>query len=205
MRLSELAELARSLDATSFIARRPDPVLVPADSFPALERGIGYETPPRVKLPRAAIDFIEPSLDETSRDVVMSPLGLVAEATPPSGYLVRDPEPILVVKTDRNPFQQMITVGRAKNNDVVLDDKSVSKVHAYFVRTDFRHWLHDQPSTNGTYIDGARVPETGLPLADGASISFGSHLVFTFFTSRGLHQFLTTERQRPSPSTSDMR
>ncbi len=192
MRLSQYAELARALDVTSFVARMPEPVLVPTDFFPVLERGRGPQTPDRLKLPRAAIARSgEPPIDETSLDVIMSPFtGAVAEATPPSGFLRADPEPVPVVKSDRNPSREMILVGRSRNNDIVFDDKGVSKAHAYFARTDFRYWLHDLSSTNGTFIDDSRVPPTGLPLVDGARVSFGPRLEFKFFSARGLHQFL---------------
>jgi pSer/pThr/pTyr-binding forkhead associated (FHA) protein len=196
MRLSQYAELARTLDVTSFVARRPEPVLLPTDVFPAAERGRSPQTPDRLKLPRTAIvrstePSTQPWADETSFDEVMSPLaGAVAEATPPSGILRADPEPIPVVKSRRDSSLEEITVGRSKDNDIVLDDKGVSKAHARFVRTDFRYWLHDRSSTNGTYIDDSCVPPTGLPLADGARVSFGPRLTFKFFTARGLHQFL---------------
>lgn len=34
--------------------------------------------------------------------------------------------------TGRSPFPRMITVGRTKNNDIILSDVGVSKFHAYF-------------------------------------------------------------------------
>ena len=98
------------------------------------------------------------------------------------------------MKTERNPFRQMITIGRSQNNDIVLDDKAVSKVHGYFVKTDFRWWVHDQPSTNGTFVDESRVPPGGLPIADGSKISLGPRLTFSFYTARGLHQLITGRR-----------
>lgn len=37
-----------------------------------------------------------------------------------------------IIKSARNPFNDRIFVGRAKNTDLVLENESVSKVHAYF-------------------------------------------------------------------------
>jgi pSer/pThr/pTyr-binding forkhead associated (FHA) protein len=105
-----------------------------------------------------------------------------------------DPKVLFVSKSTRNPFKQMITVGRSPNNDIVLEDKSVSKVHGWFKRTDFRWWIHDQPSTNGTFVAETRVGTAGLPIADGDKVSFGQRLVFSFYTARGLHQLINGNR-----------
>ncbi|HZU95213.1 MAG TPA: FHA domain-containing protein [Planctomycetota bacterium] len=197
MLLSQAADLARSLDDVSFVARMPDPVLIGSDICARLEQGQSFDTPERGmslapftsrrSIPR------DPTL-ETSMDGLapLSAGGAIAEATPPSGIAkLGDPELHYVTKSARNPFRQMITIGRSANNDIVLDDKSVSKVHGYIVKTDFRYWIHDQPSTNGTFLDGSRVPTTGMPLSDGAKLSFGPRLVFSFYTARGFHRLIT--------------
>lgn len=199
MQLSQVADLARSLDVSSFVARLPDPVLIGSEVFGALERGASFDTPergtPLTGFSTSARGIPKDSSGETSLDFQESPMNsAVAEATPPSGSSTADPEVIFVSKTNRNPFKQMITVGRSKNNDIILDDKAVSKVHGYFVRTDFRWWIHDQPSTNGTFLDESRVGASGIPISDGSKISFGPRLVFSFYSARGLHQLITGRR-----------
>jgi hypothetical protein len=192
MNLSQIERIARPLDATSFVTRMPDPVLI-ACELPAAPR----DNERTIKLRRFGADRARQIADETAEE--LSPFFLdtaaVAEATPPSG-IVRgaDPSVIQVVKTERNVHREMITIGRSRNNDVVIDDKAVSKVHAYFVRTGFRWWLHDQPSTNGTFIDESEIDANGRPLAEGAKVSFGHRLTFRFFTARGLHEFVTGRR-----------
>jgi FHA domain len=57
-----------------------------------------------------------------------------------------------------NAFGMMITVGRAKNNDVVVNDGRVSKFHAYFRQLGDRWTVTDANSTNGTKVDGLVVP-----------------------------------------------
>ncbi len=57
-----------------------------------------------------------------------------------------------------NAFGMMITVGRAKNNDIVIDDSRVSKFHAYFRQLGDRWSVTDANSTNGTKVDGLVVP-----------------------------------------------
>jgi hypothetical protein len=196
MLLSQLAALAKSLDATSFVAARPDPVLLAADVRP-LDGAASFDTSENA-LPRTR-RFDAASHEDTTEETAYGPqgspfAGALAEQTPPSGIVRANPDVFPIIKTERNPFRSMITVGRSANNDIVLHGSSVSKVHAYFVRTDFRWWIHDQPSTNGTYVDEARVPESGFPLADGARIAFGPRHAFRFYTARGLHYLITGRR-----------
>jgi hypothetical protein len=195
MLLSQLATLARSLDATSFVAARPEPVLLSAD-VRSVDGAAGLDTPDRgLPLGRFSAPTARWDPEETSVEAEQSPFrGALAEQTPPSGILRADPDVIPIVKTERNPFATMITVGRSANNDIVLPGQAVSKVHAYFVRTGFRWWIHDQPSTNGTFVDEASVPESGFPLADGAKVSFGPRHTFRFYTARGLHFLITNRR-----------
>jgi hypothetical protein len=63
-------------------------------------------------------------------------------------------------KSTRNPFGELI-VGRAATCDIVLLDRSVSKVHAYMrePRGPLHLWTvwEPKPSTNGTFVDGRRI------------------------------------------------
>lgn len=62
---------------------------------------------------------------------------------------------------------EVTTVGRHENSDLLLDDVSVSRHHALFTRTaSGRVTLRDLNSLNGTYVNGARVEETALHSAD---------------------------------------
>jgi pSer/pThr/pTyr-binding forkhead associated (FHA) protein len=47
-----------------------------------------------------------------------------------------------------------VTVGRGPDNDVVLDDPTVSRRHAVFERLAAGWSVHDLNSTNGTYVNG---------------------------------------------------
>lgn len=74
-----------------------------------------------------------------------------------------------------NAFAMGITVGRVPTNDVVIDDGSLSRFHAYF-QFDTRKsvWtLTDADSQNGTLLQGKKI--TGHQLIDdGAQITFGA-------------------------------
>jgi pSer/pThr/pTyr-binding forkhead associated (FHA) protein len=55
-----------------------------------------------------------------------------------------------------------LRIGRAPNNDFVLDDDYVSSQHARIQKVEEGWLLQDLNSTNGTYVDGARI---GAPVA----------------------------------------
>ena len=92
------------------------------------------------------------------------------------------PTPDLVVfpvrATGRSPFPSIITVGRTKNNDVILSDIGVSKFHAFFREEgDGRLVLQDAESRNGTFANGLPVPtkKLGKPsdVVPGTKVKFG--------------------------------
>jgi pSer/pThr/pTyr-binding forkhead associated (FHA) protein len=64
----------------------------------------------------------------------------------------------LTLKLDRRE----ITIGRADNSDLVISDEYASTQHAKLVLINNDWMLQDLNSTNGTYLDGARI---GTPAA----------------------------------------
>jgi hypothetical protein len=68
---------------------------------------------------------------------------------------------------------QPLRIGRGPDNDLVISDVRVSRVHAV-IEPDSKGWvLRDLQSTNGTYLNGERVKETRL---DGpAELSLGGY------------------------------
>lgn len=54
--------------------------------------------------------------------------------------------------------KDLLSIGRADTNDVVLDDFSVSKNHARITRQIDRYFVTDLASTNGVFINDRRVP-----------------------------------------------
>ncbi|MDR0971961.1 MAG: FHA domain-containing protein [Bacteroidales bacterium] len=52
---------------------------------------------------------------------------------------------------------KIIKIGRSSNNDVVIDDRNVTRYHCQIIEDDYGHYrLIDLKSTNGTYINGNR-------------------------------------------------
>jgi pSer/pThr/pTyr-binding forkhead associated (FHA) protein len=73
------------------------------------------------------------------------------------------------------------TAGRHPSADIFLDDVTVSRKHAQFLRHGTAFEVKDLGSLNGTYFDGVRI-ETAL-LSDGAEVQIGKFRL-TFYASR---------------------
>jgi pSer/pThr/pTyr-binding forkhead associated (FHA) protein len=69
--------------------------------------------------------------------------------------------------------KECTTAGRHPKSDLFLDDITVSRRHAEFLRTPDGFVLRDAGSLNGTYLNGARVEEG--PLANGDEVQIGRY------------------------------
>lgn len=58
-------------------------------------------------------------------------------------------------------FEEVLTIGRGRQNDIQIDDKSVSSTHARIIRTPEGHMIEDLGSSNGTFLNGKRI-ETSI-------------------------------------------
>jgi len=77
----------------------------------------------------------------------------VAPVAPALGGNVRMGRPTGIYRTDR----PRIRIGRAPDNDVVVDDILVSRYHAELLVTPGGYEIIDLGSHNGTFVDGQRV------------------------------------------------
>jgi ABC-type multidrug transport system ATPase subunit len=64
------------------------------------------------------------------------------------------------------------TVGRAKTNNVVVDDALASRVHAVLVSSPAGLEIRDNNSSNGTFVNGTRI--TNAVLRDGDVVTIGN-------------------------------
>jgi pSer/pThr/pTyr-binding forkhead associated (FHA) protein len=64
-----------------------------------------------------------------------------------------------------------VSIGRAPDNHLVIDDRRVSRHHADLSQTEGRWIVHDLGSTNGTAVNGRLVKQS--PLRDGDRLSLG--------------------------------
>jgi len=69
-----------------------------------------------------------------------------------------------------------LTVGRDPKNDIVLDDRRISRRHAEVRLRLGRYTLYDLQSTNGTFVNGRRIAEMVLSDEDRITIG-GAELV----------------------------
>jgi hypothetical protein len=80
-------------------------------------------------------------------------------------------------KSGSNPWSDRVLVGRASNNDIVLRNDRISKLHAYFQVGTRGIWrLYDAKSANGTRVDGVPIPpgEEGTEIHSGQLVVFGT-------------------------------
>lgn len=111
----------------------------------------------------------------------VTPEELEAIAALPSGSA------LLVVRRGPNVGARFLldadltNAGRHPDADIFLDDVTVSRRHADFVRVGTAFQVRDLGSLNGTYYDGVRI-ESAL-LSDGAEVQVGKFRL-TFYSSR---------------------
>src|SRR5437879_2381375 len=68
--------------------------------------------------------------------------------------------------------ESSITIGRAPDNMIVIDDPSVSSRHAQLEQVGETYRLKDLDSTNGTKVNGVPITETALRFED--RVRFGA-------------------------------
>ena len=67
----------------------------------------------------------------------------------------------------------MVTAGRHPDSDIFLDDVTVSRRHAEFVRLGTGYAVNDVGSLNGTYVNRHRIDEAQL--AGGDEVQIGKY------------------------------
>jgi len=60
----------------------------------------------------------------------------------------------------------ILTVGRKPDNDLVIDNPAISGHHARILKQAGSYFVEDLKSTNGTYLNGKRVLKSGLRSKD---------------------------------------
>lgn len=105
---------------------------------------------------------------------------------------IKDDKLCIVRKAGEAAEDPSVHVGRAPDNDIVLDYPRVSKRHALLVRTDEGGYaIQDAGSTNGTSLNDRRLdPGEKAPLANGDKLEFGGDFYATFYTPEGLFSYI---------------
>lgn len=166
-RLSDFAR--RLLNEPSLKESLDVPVLV-WEAPPASASAPASKEPPTTQ----QIAAMRHSMGATQQLPIVTVPGVRRERLPGS------PEPLVLplVKGDSptNAFVMGVTVGRTENNDLVLNDPSVSRFHAYFLRDRRTNaWrLVDAESMNGTWVGALKLqPNVPVDLYDQARLRFG--------------------------------
>jgi pSer/pThr/pTyr-binding forkhead associated (FHA) protein len=68
-----------------------------------------------------------------------------------------------------------ISMGRGSDADLRFDDDGLSRLHATIHREGEKVWILDENSTNGTFVNGEKVPPAGTPLDDGDRVKIGHY------------------------------
>lgn len=90
----------------------------------------------------------------------------------PGDLLVVEPFDTGLDPGERIPLLALSTIGRARENDIPLDDSFLSAEHARLLWNG-RGWvLEDLNSTNGTRVNGKPIKKA-KPLKQGDTIEFG--------------------------------
>ncbi len=85
-------------------------------------------------------------------------------------------------------------VGRWPGSEILIPDPYTSSEHAYVLVREGRWWVDDLGSTNGTFVNGARI-DRPTPLNDGDEVRFG-RVCTRFIVEPSAHQ-----PRRPGPAT----
>jgi pSer/pThr/pTyr-binding forkhead associated (FHA) protein len=72
-----------------------------------------------------------------------------------------------------------VTIGRIPDNDIQLDDFTVSRQHAVLVKQGSAWLVRDLGSLNGTYVNSARVDEVSVQHGD--EVQIGRFRLVAFF------------------------
>jgi hypothetical protein len=111
-----------------------------------------------------------------SYDLFVKPAGPQRTLEPGARAIGSDSNPVVLAVLKSQPtFPDMITVGRTANNDILLADVQISKLHSYFRVTPTGLELADAGSRNGTFINEQPLPARGAasPARPGDKLRFG--------------------------------
>ena len=107
-----------------------------------------------------------------------------------------------VAKAAGSPWATRISVGRARNNDIVLPHNSVSKLHAHFsTASSGEILLSDAGSRNGTRVNERRLGDSNpVPAVSGDVVTFGG-VSLTLLDAAGLHDLVNRLFVSPSATS----
>ncbi|MBW2063885.1 MAG: FHA domain-containing protein [Deltaproteobacteria bacterium] len=92
----------------------------------------------------------------------------------PKIYILNGPEQGKSFELDKD----IISVGRARENDIQILDKTVSRRHLEIVRRENRYFARDLESLNGTFLDGRYIrPGEEVEIREGSPVVLGMSVI----------------------------
>ena len=148
-----------------------------------------FEGPLLIPLEPWALPAVERKTLAVERETLSPPTGMFSDTTDTTtasgvammrvihssmGDKVPAVAPVLsAAKTQRNAYAH-VAVGRSSQNDVVIDQQSVSRFHADIRWSDGVYSVRDAKSRNGTTLNGIKcVAQHGDRLKAGDVVAFG--------------------------------
>lgn len=90
-------------------------------------------------------------------------------------------------ESERNPSPN-ICIGRAPRNDIIIDDATVSSLHAVIEIVDSGHLLTDMESSNGTFVNKRKLgANESARLQTGDCVRLGRRVLYYLTGDRLLH------------------
>jgi hypothetical protein len=107
-------------------------------------------------------------------------------ASGPGTRLLAAGESLAILLEPKSPSGKEIRLGRAAENDLVVDDGTLSRSHLAFTRDPSGTWLvRDVGSSNGSQVDGKPLLRVPVALESGAQLEAGA-VRLTFYDGGGL-------------------
>jgi hypothetical protein len=140
----------------------------------------------------------EPSVSGTTTQTLDRELVEMVDGSRVHVRVTPEPSEMEIYPLAKKPgasFRDRITIGRTLNNDVVIADHSVSRLHAY-VRPADGWMVADAGSKNGSWLDGARLePRREAQLSPGAVLRLGE-VIAMFYPASDLFDLLGGDHAR---------
>jgi pSer/pThr/pTyr-binding forkhead associated (FHA) protein len=90
--------------------------------------------------------------------------------------MLRGPDPGIEIPLD----EDVMTIGRGRKNNIIVQDNEVSRVHCRLVRVLDDYEIHDLKSTNGTFVNGQKLDEGGWLLSGRSLVELGDSITFEY-------------------------
>lgn len=94
----------------------------------------------------------------------------------PQLKMLRGPDPSEIFELDK----PVITIGRGRKNDIIIQDNEVSRTHCRLVRVLDDYEIHDLESTNGTFVNGQKIDEGGWLLSGRCIVEMGDSITLEY-------------------------